>query len=205
MSRKKYGTLTLVRHGQSQWNKENRFTGWVDVDLSQEGIIECQKLAKKLKRRPFDVVYTSELKRAWRSVEIILAELKAMSFVIRHSALNERHYGDLQGMNKDEARERFGKEQVHRWRRGYRDRPPGGESLEDVSRRVIPYFERTIYQDVIGCGRSALVVAHGNSLRSIVMHIEKLTEEEVVAFEIPTAQPIFYYAEHGKLTRKRGK
>ena len=187
-------TLMLVRHGQSQWNLENRFTGWIDVPLTQAGGAEAQKageLIGKLRLR-FDVAYTSVLVRATETLRIILNILHQEEIpIVQDAALNERHYGELQGLNKDEMRKKFGEEQVQLWRRSYDVAPPGGESLKDTAARTIPFFEARILPDV-KAGKNVLVSAHGNSLRSIVMHLDHLTQEEVLKLEIPTGVPIRY-------------
>lgn len=193
--------LVLVRHGQSTWNKENRFTGWVDVGLSEDGIQECRRAAEALRGTTFDIAFTSVLARAEQSLALILEELNLVHIpVVRVAALNERRYGDLQGMNKDEARARFGKEQVEKWRRGFRDRPPAGESLADTCERVLPFF-RTAIVPALAEGKDALVVAHGNSLRALAMELDKLSEEEVPHFEIPFGAPLFYAFRDGACRR----
>lgn len=184
--------LVLVRHGQSTWNKENRFTGWVDVDLSDEGVRECSRAAEALRGKTFDIAFTSVLARAARSLELILGELRYAEVpIVRSAALNERHYGDLQGMNKDEARAKWGKEQVEKWRRGFHDRPPAGESLADTCKRVLPFFKSAIVP-ALAAGKNALVVAHGNSLRALAMELDMIAEREIPHLEIPTGVPIFY-------------
>lgn len=188
--------LALVRHGQSQWNLENRFTGWVDVPLTDEGRDEAQRagavlLAENLK---FDKVYTSKLQRAQETLTIILQVMEASNLIVeKDSRLNERHYGDLQGLNKDETKKKYGEAQVHLWRRSYDTRPPGimGESLQDTASRTLPYFKEKIMED-IKQGRNVLVSAHGNSLRAVVMYLDKLSPEEVLKLEIRTGVPIVY-------------
>ncbi len=186
--------LVLVRHGQSQWNLENRFTGWVDIPLTDAGrqeAIHAGKLIRALGIH-FDVAYTSVLVRAIETLEILLSELGQPEIPIRKDqALNERHYGDLQGLNKDEMRRKFGEEQVRLWRRSYDVAPPGGESLKDTAARTLPYFRSQILPD-LRAGKNVLVCAHGNSLRSIVMDLDRLTREQVVALEIGTGVPIVY-------------
>ena len=185
--------MILLRHGQSVWNAANKFTGWTDVGLSPKGEEEATQAGHDLAQITFDIIYTSDLKRAQRTAEI------AMSFnsssnsppTITDWRLNERHYGDLQGLNKDETREKYGDEQVHIWRRSYDTPPPGGESLETCAERTIPCLEELIIPDLKD-GKTVLVAAHGNSLRSIVMHIEGLSKEEVLSLEIPTGIPIIY-------------
>jgi len=187
-------TLVLVRHGQSQWNLENRFTGWIDVPLTETGRTEARKAGEALKKSHarFDLAYTSVLIRAIETLKIILAELGQEGIPItQDKALNERHYGQLQGLNKDETRQKYGEDQVKLWRRSYDVAPPGGESLKDTAARTIPFFEAKILPD-LKAGKNVLVAAHGNSLRSIVMHLEHLTKEQVLALEIPTGAPIRY-------------
>jgi len=184
--------LILLRHGQSQWNLENRFTGWMDVPLSKQGEEEARSSGLKLKNYPIDTAYTSVLERANRTLEIALeaAEKKGVP-VFKDEALNERHYGELQGLNKEETARKFGKEKVQIWRRSYDVAPPGGESLKDTAARTLPYFKGTIAPE-LAKGKNILIAAHGNSLRSIVMEIEKLTPEEILKVEIPTGIPIVY-------------
>ena len=187
-------TLILVRHGQSQWNLENRFTGWIDIPLTEEGRTEARRageLLKGLKGR-VEVAYTSVLVRATETLEIILSILGQSQIpVIQDRALNERHYGELQGLNKEEMQKKFGAQQVRLWRRSYDVAPPGGESLKDTAARTIPFFESRILPD-LKSGKNVLVSAHGNSLRSIVMHLDRLTKEGVLSLEIPTGVPIRY-------------
>jgi len=186
--------LVLVRHGQSQWNLENRFTGWVDVPLTEQGRAEAKRAGDLLKTAGlrFTKAYTSDLKRAQDTLDIMLDVLGQSDLSIeRDQALNERHYGDLQGLNKDETREKYGKEQVHIWRRSYDVPPPGGESLKDTAARTLPYFESKILPDVRK-GETVIVAAHGNSLRSIVMHLDKLTREQVLELNLDTGVPIVY-------------
>ncbi|HWP65449.1 MAG TPA: 2,3-diphosphoglycerate-dependent phosphoglycerate mutase [Candidatus Limnocylindria bacterium] len=195
--------LILLRHGQSQWNLENRFTGWIDVPLSERGIAEARAAGAKLRGRRIDRVYTSVLQRAIETARLALEEAGLSDVpTVRDAALNERMYGDLQGKNKDEARRQFGDEQVKLWRRSYDVRPPGGESLADTAARVLPYWESTIRPE-LQAGRNVLVAAHGNSLRALVMHLEGLTREQVLALEIPTGEPILY--DIGPDGRMRGK
>jgi 2,3-bisphosphoglycerate-dependent phosphoglycerate mutase len=184
--------LVILRHGQSRWNLENRFTGWIDIDLSEQGIKEAQEAGEKLKNYKFDKAYTSALIRAQRTLDIILEIIKQKDIPIeRDKALNERMYGDLQGLNKDETREKFGAEQVKLWRRSYDTAPPNGESLKDTAARVIPYWEAKIVPD-LKAGKNILISAHGNSLRALVMYLEKLSKEEIVETEIPTGHPKYY-------------
>lgn len=183
--------LVLVRHGQSLWNLENRFTGWVDVPLTAQGRAEAARAGSLLKGMRFDVAYTSALRRAQDTLAIMLAEMGADVPVIRDQALNERHYGDLQGLNKDDMRRQFGDEQVKIWRRSYDVPPPGGEALKDTAARTVPFFERCILGD-IRQGKDVLVVAHGNSNRSIVMKLDGLSEAEVLELNLETGVPLVY-------------
>lgn len=185
-------TLVLIRHGQSLWNAQNRFTGWIDVPLTEQGRAEARAAAAKIKATRFDVAYTSALRRAQETLEIILRENGWDALpVIRHQALNERDYGDLSGLDKAETARRYGDEIVKLWRRSYDIAPPGGESLKDTAARTLPFFERTIRLD-LAAGRNVLVVAHGNSNRSIAMELEKLTPAQVVALELATGEPRSY-------------
>ena len=195
--------LILVRHGQSVWNAANRFTGWTDVDLSEKGIEEADEAGLQLADIRFDVVHTSDLIRAQRTAEIIMGHNQASGDDVptRYDwRLNERHYGALQGLNKAETAEKHGAEQVHVWRRSYDVAPPEGESLEMTAQRTIPYFIDEIVPDLEG-GLNVLVSAHGNSLRSIVMHLEGISSEEIVSLEIPTGEPIHYTYDEGVITR----
>ena len=194
--------LILVRHGQSVWNAANRFTGWTDVDLSDRGIVEAEEAGSLLAAIQIDVVHTSDLIRAQRTAEIILRsnETSKNAKTRIDWRLNERHYGALQGLNKAETAEEHGFEQVHIWRRSYDVAPPDGESLEMTADRTIPYFVDEILPD-LQAGRNVLVSAHGNSLRSIVMHIEQISPEEIVGLEIPTGVPMHYSYEDGSVRR----
>jgi 2,3-bisphosphoglycerate-dependent phosphoglycerate mutase len=186
--------LVLVRHGQSEWNLKNLFTGWRDVDLTEEGIEEAKSAGRKLKARglAFDVCFTSALIRAQRSLDLMLAELGQTGLpVARDQALNERDYGDLSGLNKDDARKKWGAEQVHIWRRSYATAPPGGESLRDTGARVWPYYINRIQPHVLR-GERVLISAHGNSLRALIMALDGLTPDEVVALELATGLPVVY-------------
>ena len=186
--------LVLVRHGQSEWNLKNLFTGWRDVGLTEKGIEEARAAGRRLKALglTFDVAYTSALVRAQETCRLILEEIGQPDLAtIRDQALNERDYGELTGLNKDDARARWGEEQVHVWRRSFDVPPPGGESLKDTAARTLPYFEADILPRVVA-GERVLVVAHGNSLRSIIMGVEKLTGAEIVARELATGAPIVY-------------
>ncbi|MBO58537.1 MAG: 2,3-bisphosphoglycerate-dependent phosphoglycerate mutase [Euryarchaeota archaeon] len=190
--------LVLLRHGQSVWNAANKFTGWTDVELSPKGEEEAAQAGHDLAEIAFDIIYTSDLIRAQRTAEIAMNYNKNSVEIptICDWRLNERHYGDLQGLNKDETRAKFGDEQVHIWRRSYDIPPPGGESLETCAGRTIPCLEELIIPD-LQSGKNVLVAAHGNSLRSIVMHIEGLSKEEVLSLEIPTGTPISYNFSNG--------
>ncbi len=195
--------LVVVRHGQSVWNLENRFTGWVDVELSENGVNEAQEAGKKLAGMSFAHLFTSELKRAQETARLALesgqlGDLPTSS----DKALNERHYGELQGLNKDETRKKYGDEQVLQWRRSYHTRPPGGENLADTVERVLPYYEKNI-EPLLKAGKDVLVVAHGNSLRALVKHLESLSEDEILKVEIPTGTPIVYdLDDQGKVKEK---
>jgi 2,3-bisphosphoglycerate-dependent phosphoglycerate mutase len=186
--------LVLVRHGQSEWNLKNLFTGWRDVDLTEKGVAEARDAGRKLKAQglTFDVAFTSALKRAQRTLDLMLEEMGQTGLPItKNLALNERDYGDLSGLNKDDARKKWGEEQVHIWRRSYDIAPPGGESLRDTLARTLPYYVTEILPRVLR-GERVLVTAHGNSLRALVMVLEKLSPEEILKREIGTGVPIIY-------------
>jgi 2,3-bisphosphoglycerate-dependent phosphoglycerate mutase len=186
--------LVLVRHGQSEWNLKNLFTGWKDPGLTEKGIAEAKAGGERLKRKglKFDIAYTSVLTRAQHTLDLMLAELGQTSLkTIKDQALNERDYGDLTGLNKDEARKKWGEEQVHVWRRSYDVPPPGGESLKDTLARALPYYMVHIQPDVLS-GKSVLVSAHGNSLRALIMALEGLTPEQILKRELKTGVPIVY-------------
>ena len=210
--------LVLLRHGESEWNKENRFTGWTDVDLSENGVKEAEDAGKLLKEKgyTFDVSFTSVLKRANRTLEIILKEMNLDIPVHYSYRLNERHYGALQGLNKDEMKKKFGEEQVHIWRRSYDVRPPEltkdderypgndpkykdltpeelplTECLKDTLERVLPYYNNEIKKHLEN-KENVLVVAHGNSLRSIIKYLENISDEDIMSVEIPTGVPYVY-------------
>lgn len=184
--------LVITRHGQSAWNLENRFTGWVDVDITEKGEAEAKAAGEKLKSFHFDCAFTSDLKRAQRTLEIILGETGQQNIpVTRDQALNERHYGDLQGANKAETVEKYGEDQVHIWRRSFDIAPPNGESLKDTADRVIPYFDLQI-APLLREGRNIIISAHGNSLRALIMHLEKLTPAQILEVELPTGAPKLY-------------
>jgi 2,3-bisphosphoglycerate-dependent phosphoglycerate mutase len=186
--------LVLVRHGQSDWNLKNLFTGWRDVDLSGQGVAEAHEAGRKLKAQgiKFDIAFTSALIRAQRTLDLMLQEMAQTNIpVFKDQALNERDYGDLVGLNKDDARKKWGEEQVHKWRRSYDIAPPGGESLRDTAARVLPYYIQEILPRVLR-GERVLVAAHGNSLRALVMVLEKLSPEAILKREIATGAPIIY-------------
>jgi 2,3-bisphosphoglycerate-dependent phosphoglycerate mutase len=186
--------LVLVRHGESEWNKLNLFTGWRDVDLTETGVEEAHRAGELLKaaNAHFDLAFTSALVRAQRTLDIILEELGQTGIeIIRDQALNERDYGDLAGLNKDDARVRWGDEQVHIWRRSFDIPPPGGESLKDTAARVLPYYESRIWPE-LKAGKNLIVAAHGNSLRALVMRLDNLSREQVLALNLATGAPIIY-------------
>ncbi|SIT23177.1 phosphoglycerate mutase [Chryseobacterium ureilyticum] len=184
--------LFLVRHGQSLWNLENRFTGWQDIDITEVGIEEAKKAGISLKKEKIDIAFTSVLIRAKHTLSIILDEIGKPNIpVIMDKALNERSYGNLEGLNKAETALKYGDEQVHTWRRSYDVVPPGGESLKDTYNRVIPYFEKEIVP-FLKKGENVLIVAHGNSLRSLIMYLEHLSPEEILEREIATGVPVTY-------------
>lgn len=216
--------LILVRHGQSLWNKANLFTGWVNVPLSKKGREEATQAGKVLADIPFDIIFTSSLMRAQQTTMLILSEhhseatpiittedpsleewssihsettINNCLFVHTNARLNERYYGDLQGLNKDEAREEFGEAQVKQWRRSFDVPPPNGESLKMTAERTLPYFDDNILP-YLNAGKNVLVSAHGNSLRSIIMHIEKMTREEILEFELATGKPRIYNVENAQ-------
>ena len=194
--------LVLVRHGQSLWNLENRFTGWVDVPLTATGEAEAARAGELLRGRTFAVAYTSALVRAQETLRILTATMGIDPPTIRDAALNERDYGDLAGLDKAATAERYGADQVHRWRRSYDEAPPGGESLADTAARTLPFFERAILGDVRQ-GKDVLVVAHGNSNRSIAMRLDGLGPDEVVRLELATGVPIVYGLEPDGTVRSR--
>ncbi len=186
--------LVLCRHGQSEWNLKNLFTGWKDPDLTALGVDEAKAAGRRLKARGigFDIAFTSDLVRAQKTCQLMLDELGQSSLqTIRDQALNERDYGELSGLNKDDARKKWGEEQVHVWRRSYDIPPPGGESLKDTAARVLPYYVHDILPVVLS-GKRTLVAAHGNSLRALIMAMEGLTGEEIIARELATGVPIVY-------------
>ena len=195
-------TLILLRHGQSVWNAANKFTGWTDVELSEVGENEAKKAGEDLAEIRIDVVHTSDLIRAQRTAGIVMEHNRVSNDTPTHRdyRLNERHYGALQGLDKDETRAKYGAEQVHIWRRSYDVPPPEGESLAMCAERTLPYLSEAIMPD-LETGKTVLVAAHGNSLRSIVMKIEGLSKEEVLSLEIPTGVPRIYTYEEGGFTR----
>ena len=185
--------LVLVRHGQSEWNAKNLFTGWKDPGLTPNGEKEAFEAGKLIKARniEFTKMFTSDLIRAQITGQMILAGIGQTHIeVVKNQALNERDYGDLSGLNKDDARKKWGEKQVHTWRRSFDEPPPGGESLKDTAERVIPYFKNVIKPNLEN--NNILICAHGNSLRALVMHIEEISSEEIVKLEIATGEPIFY-------------
>ena len=184
--------LVLLRHGESQWNLENRFTGWVDVPLSPRGIQEAKDAGEKLRTFTFDRAFTSVLARANETLRLALEAIGQTDIPVeKDKALNERMYGELQGLNKDETAKKYGDAQVKIWRRSYDVRPPGGESLKDTAERVLPYYEGTIKPHLLK-GDSILIAAHGNSLRALVMELEQLSREQVLELNIPTGAPLLY-------------
>lgn len=195
--------LVLVRHGQSEWNAKNLFTGWKDPKLTDLGIQEAIKAGDLLETRnlKFDLMFTSDLFRAQETGRLILEQMNHADIqVIKDQSLNERNYGDLAGLNKDEAREKWGEEQVHIWRRSFDVPPPGGESLKNTAERVLPYFKHEIMPKVKE-GLNILVAAHGNSLRALVMELEKISSEEIVKLEIATGDPLTYEYSNGEFVR----
>ena len=195
--------LVLVRHGQSEWNAKNLFTGWKDPKLTDLGIQEAIKAGDLLETRnlKFDLMFTSDLFRAQETGRLILEQMNQTDIqVIEDQSLNERNYGDLAGLNKDEAREKWGEEQVHIWRRSFDVPPPGGESLKNTAERVLPYFEIEIMPKVKE-GLNILIAAHGNSLRALVMELEKISSEEIVKLEIATGDPLTYEYTNGDFVR----
>ena len=198
--------LILVRHGQSEWNRQNLFTGWRNPDLTEQGVREARNAGKALRAEGirFDIGFTSELMRAQKTCSLLLDEQGQTDLeVIRNVALNERDYGDLSGVNKDDAREKWGEDQVHIWRRSYDTPPPGGESLKDTAERVLPYFNAEIMPH-IHAGESVLVAAHGNSLRALVMVLDVLSEDEITGVNIATGEPYIYdLMTDGSVTSKR--
>lgn len=184
--------LVLLRHGESQWNLENRFTGWVDVPLSAKGVEEAKQAGEKLRGITFDRAFSSVLARANETLRIVLEVLGQTSIPIeKDKALNERMYGDLQGLNKAETAEKYGDAQVKIWRRSYDVKPPGGESLKDTAERALPYYQKMIKPHLVK-GETIIIAAHGNSLRALVMELDQLSKEEVLELNIPTGVPLLY-------------
>lgn len=189
--------LVLLRHGESEWNKENKFTGFTDVELSANGIEEAKAAGRSLKNIKFDVVFTSTLKRAYNTASLAMTEAGQQHDFVKHDDLRERDYGDLTGLNKDEMRKKFGEEQVHIWRRSYDVRPPGGESLKDVVDRVRPYYLEHI-KPLLDEGKNVLIAAHGNTLRAMLIILEENTPENINSAEIPTGVPLVFEMEKAK-------
>ena len=202
MKEGKNNFLVLVRHGQSEWNEKNLFTGWKNPTLTEQGIEEARKAGSKIKsiNLDFDLHFTSELLRAQITGEIIQREIDQQIKTIKNINLNERDYGDLSGLNKDEARKKWGEKQVHLWRRSYDTPPPGGESLKDTSERVIPYFKKTIKPE-LEMKKNILITAHGNSLRALIKSIEDITATDIVKLEIATGEPIIYSFSNNKFKK----
>lgn len=198
--------LVLVRHGQSEWNKKNLFTGWRDPDLTEQGVAEAKQAGKLLKTQglKFDIAYTSILTRAIHTLDLMLEELGQTGLETRRDkALNERDYGELSGLNKDDARTQWGPEQVLIWRRSYDVPPPGGESLKDTAERVLPYYKENIWPQVKN-GKNVLVAAHGNSIRALIMYLEELSAKEILEREVATGRPIVYkLTPHGQVQDRR--
>ncbi len=194
MSQASSNVLVLVRHGESEWNKLNLFTGWKDPGLTEKGVAEAKAAGARLKAEglQFDVAFTSVLSRAQKTLTLILAAIGQTGLTtITDKALNERDYGELSGLNKDDARKKWGEDQVHIWRRSFDVPPPGGESLKDTATRVLPYFDAHIRPD-LGAGRNVIVAAHGNSLRALIMKLEGLSPDEILKRELATGVPIVY-------------
>jgi len=196
--------LVLLRHGESQWNLENRFTGWVDVPLSPKGIEEAKQAGEKLRGLTFDRAFTSVLTRANETLRLVLEAIGQTTIPIeKDKALNERMYGDLQGLNKAETAKKYGDAQVKIWRRSYDVKPPGGESLKDTAERALPYYEKMIKPHLMK-GETIIIAAHGNSLRALVMELDQLSKEEVLELNIPTGVPLLYELDdHGKVLSHR--
>ena len=191
------GHLVLLRHGESQWNLENRFTGWVDVPLSPRGMQEAKNAGEKLRPYRFDRAFTSVLQRANETLRLALEVIGQTEIPTeRDKALNERMYGELQGLNKAETAKKYGEDQVKIWRRSYDVRPPGGESLKDTAERVLPYYDKSIRPHLLS-GETILIAAHGNSLRALVMELEHLSREQVLELNIPTGAPLLYELDQG--------
>ena len=201
----KQRNLILIRHGQSEWNAKNLFTGWEDPGLTPKGVSEAKKAGIVIKNLgiSFDLIFTSALIRAQLTGSIILDEIGIVVPTIQNEALNERYYGDLQGLNKDECRKKWGEEKVQIWRRSYNSGLPGGESLKDTSDRVLPYYLDEIHHLILS-GKNIHIAAHGNSLRSLVKHLDIISEKEIVELEIPTGAPIHYlFDKNGEVIKKK--
>lgn len=196
--------LVLLRHGESQWNLENRFTGWVDVPLSEKGIEEAKQAGEKLRGFAFDRAFSSVLTRANETLRIVLEVLRQTTIPIeKDKALNERMYGELQGLNKAETAKKYGDAQVKIWRRSYDVKPPGGESLKDTAERALPYYQKMIKPHLLK-GETIIIAAHGNSLRALVMELDQLSKEEVLELNIPTGVPLLYeFDKNGKVLSHR--
>jgi 2,3-bisphosphoglycerate-dependent phosphoglycerate mutase len=196
--------MVLLRHGESQWNLENRFTGWVDVPLSHKGEQEAREAGQKIRAFRFDEAFTSVLIRAKETLRIVLEVIGQTNIPVEEDqALNERMYGDLQGLNKAETAQKYGEQQVKVWRRSYDVAPPGGESLKDTAERVLPYYQKRIEPELLA-GRTILIVAHGNSLRALVMHLNQLSKEEILELNIPTGAPLLYeFDDNGRVVEHR--
>ena len=195
--------LVLVRHGQSEWNEKNLFTGWKAPKLTQKGVDEARKAGDELRQAgySFDKMFTSDLFRAQETGRIILEQMGTPSIItIKDQCLNERNYGDLAGLNKDEARKKWGNDKVHEWRRSFDIQPPGGESLKDTAERVLPYFKENVIPE-LEKGSNILIAAHGNSLRALVMDLEKIHSEEIVKLEIATGIPLIYKFDKKRIER----
>lgn len=220
------GYLILVRHGESRWNKENKFSGWVDIPLNQNGVNEAMKVAKQLKKYNIDAAFTSKLTRAQETLLIILAEQDRTGIFLHNNEkkqawfsnvdgawedrdlpiyssinLNERYYGDLQGIDKSEARKKYGEKKVLKWRRSYHFAPPNGESLQDVYRRVVPYFRKKVWP-LLKQDKDVIISAHGNSLRAVIKYIEKISDENVAYLELPNGKAFIFEMVDGKLVNK---
>lgn len=194
-------TLVLLRHGQSQWNLENRFTGWTDVSLTEQGVADAAKAAEVLREYTFDYAFTSRLQRANQTLDIILQSLGQRPEIVFDSSLNERHYGDLQGLNKAETAEKYGTEQVQLWRRSFSVRPPNGESVEDCERRTWPFFRQYITPHLQD-NKTVIIVAHGNSLRPIIKNLERMSGDDVAVLEIGLCTPYIYTLEGDTVVHK---
>lgn len=193
--------LVLIRHGQSQWNLENRFTGWSDQPLTPQGEKDAGTCGEHLRDVQFDMAFTSRLQRANKTLEVIAGKLGAKNApVVFDSALNERHYGDLQGLNKAETAAKYGQEQVQLWRRSYSTRPPNGESMEDCERRTLPFFLQYI-KPHLADGKNVLIVAHGNSLRPIIKYLENIAPDKAATMEIGLCTPYIYHLEGDRVTK----